>query len=100
MARETLGVDVHVVMLADAAQRLMRRYIWDDAKIMGEINDTNHAEGREISMPTTPLSVALEEGQDCLKLSPVIVLGSGASIPPGLPEYGNAFESPKRLYGR
>ena len=36
-------------------------------------------------MPTTPLDIALEEGQDCLKSSPVIVLGSGASIPAGLP---------------
>ena len=39
-------------------------------------------------MPPTPLDVALEEGQDCLKLSPVIVLGSGASIPAGLPSMG------------
>ena len=39
-------------------------------------------------MPTTTFDVALEEGQDCLKLSPVIVLGSGASIPTGLPSMG------------
>ena len=39
-------------------------------------------------MPTTPLDVALEEGQDCLKSSPVIVLGSGASISAGLPSMG------------
>ena len=39
-------------------------------------------------MSTTPLHVALDEGQDCLKSSPVIVLGSGASIPAGLPSMG------------
>ena len=36
-------------------------------------------------MPKTPVETAIEEGQRCLKASPVIVLGSGASIPAGLP---------------
>ena len=36
-------------------------------------------------MPKTPAEIAIEEGQRCLKASPVIVLGSGASIPAGLP---------------
>ncbi len=33
----------------------------------------------------TPIESAIEDGQLCLKTSPVIVLGSGASIPAGLP---------------
>lgn len=36
-------------------------------------------------MPKAPLEIAIEESQKCLKASPVIVLGSGASIPAGLP---------------
>lgn len=36
-------------------------------------------------MPKTPLESAIELGQECLKSSPVIVLGSGASVPFGLP---------------
>lgn len=36
-------------------------------------------------MPKTPLEIAIEDGQRCLKSPPVIVLGSGASIPFGLP---------------
>lgn len=39
-------------------------------------------------MPKTPVEIAIEEGQKCLKASPVIVLGSGASIPAGLPSMG------------
>ena len=39
-------------------------------------------------MPKSPLDIAIEEGQDCLKSFPVIVLGSGASIPAGLPSMG------------
>lgn len=39
-------------------------------------------------MPKTPVEIAIEEGQRCLKTSPVIVLGSGASIPAGLPSMG------------
>lgn len=39
-------------------------------------------------MPKTPVEIAIEEGQRCLKASPVIVLGSGASIPAGLPSMG------------
>ena len=39
-------------------------------------------------MPKTPTEIAVEEGQKCLKASPVIVLGSGASIPFGLPSMG------------
>ena len=36
-------------------------------------------------MQKTPEEVAIEVGQDCLKASPVIVLGSGASVPAGIP---------------
>ena len=36
-------------------------------------------------MTKTPIEIAIEEGQKCLKCSPVIVLGSGASVPFGLP---------------
>ena len=36
-------------------------------------------------MPKTAEDTAIEAGQDCLKAAPVIVLGSGASIPFGLP---------------
>lgn len=36
-------------------------------------------------MPKAPLDIAIEDGQRCLKSLPVIVLGSGASIPFGLP---------------
>ncbi len=36
-------------------------------------------------MPKTLIEIAIEEGQRCLKAFPVIVLGSGASIPAGLP---------------
>ena len=36
-------------------------------------------------MSKTPVEVAVEDGQQCLKSVPVIVLGSGASIPLGLP---------------
>ena len=36
-------------------------------------------------MPKTPFEIAIEDGQRCLKSPPVIVLGSGASIPFGLP---------------
>ena len=36
-------------------------------------------------MPKTHLDIAIEDGQRCLKSPPVIVLGSGASIPFGLP---------------
>lgn len=39
-------------------------------------------------MPKTPVEAAIEEGQRCLKASPVIVLGSGTSIPFGLPSMG------------
>lgn len=39
-------------------------------------------------MPKPPVEIAIEEGQRCLKASPVIVLGSGASIPSGLPSMG------------
>ena len=36
-------------------------------------------------MPKAPIEIAIEDGQRCLKSLPVIVLGSGASIPFGLP---------------
>ena len=36
-------------------------------------------------MPKTFVDIAVEHGQECLKKWPVIVLGSGASIPFGLP---------------
>ena len=36
-------------------------------------------------MTNTPLESAIQLGQECLKSSPVIVLGSGASVPFGLP---------------
>ena len=36
-------------------------------------------------LPKTPFEIAIEDGQRCLKSPPVIVLGSGASIPFGLP---------------
>lgn len=36
-------------------------------------------------MTKTPLDIAIEEGQRCLKAFPTIVLGSGSSIPAGLP---------------
>ena len=36
-------------------------------------------------MQKTPEEIAIEIGQDCLKASPVIVLGSGASVPAGIP---------------
>ena len=42
----------------------------------------------ETKLPRTPVETAIEEGQKCLKASPVIVLGSGASIPAGLPSMG------------
>ena len=38
-----------------------------------------------VTLPKDPLEVAVEDGQECLKAMPVIVLGSGASIPFGLP---------------
>ena len=38
--------------------------------------------------PKKPVDIAIEDGQRCLKASPVIVLGSGASIPFGLPSMG------------
>ena len=40
-------------------------------------------------MPKTPSESAIEIGQECLKSSPVIVLGSGASVPFGLPSMGD-----------
>ena len=40
------------------------------------------------ALPKLPVEIAVEEGQRCLKASPAIVLGSGASIPSGLPSMG------------
>ena len=40
---------------------------------------------KERLLPKTPEDTAIEAAQECLKQTPVIVLGSGASIPFGLP---------------
>lgn len=56
-------------------------------------------------MPKIPLDIAIEDGQRCLKSLPVIVLGSGASIPFGLPSMSNLARrlmksSPKGTLGQ
>ncbi|MBF0295291.1 MAG: SIR2 family protein [Magnetococcales bacterium] len=44
-----------------------------------------------------PTEFAIQEGQRCLKAFPLIVLGSGASIPYGLPSMGDLANSLKKL---
>ena len=56
-------------------------------------------------MPKTPMEIAIEDGQRCLKSLPVIVLGSGAPIPFGLPSMSDLAQrlkkpSPKGALGQ